>query len=155
MELCSICNKYPLVNKKYKLCNNCNYIRLHGTKKITKPIRCLKKNIKLVSLKQLSIRKSLSNLKTKIREDAIFSGSYYCKGCGKTGQLDCSHIISIKHRPDLQLDYNNIQLLCRECHLKHESWNKESMMSLLCITETTEYLKEHDQQRYQRLIELK
>jgi hypothetical protein len=52
----------------------------------------------------------------------------YCETCKRsTGvRLDMSHIVSVKYAKEnscceLCWDVNNIELLCRECHMKHEN----------------------------------
>jgi 5-methylcytosine-specific restriction protein A len=40
-----------------------------------------------------------------------------CRKCGKAAG-DVDHILSIRRRPDLRLDPENLQALCRACHCK-------------------------------------
>lgn len=56
----------------------------------------------------------------------------HCKSCGRSSgvRLDCSHIISVKEaqesgKCELAWDIGNLELLCRDCHMKHENLNHE------------------------------
>ena len=61
----------------------------------------------------------LSELKNHITDKNLKNGTYYCRGCGIESEgLDRSHIIGIAQRPDLKLLKENIDLLCRYCHIK-------------------------------------
>lgn len=111
------------------------------------------KSIKQVSEKQKQINEQLKKIKDEVTEYAINTNSHYCVGCGITAlTLDRSHILSVKHRPDLQLCKSNIQLLCRKCHVIHESNNIEKMINLNCISETFEYIYKNDSERFQKLF---
>lgn len=42
-----------------------------------------------------------------------------CQAAGRvTAAVDVDHIHSIQLRPDLRLDLDNLQSLCRACHVK-------------------------------------
>ncbi|WP_192820185.1 HNH endonuclease [Rufibacter sp. LB8] len=52
-----------------------------------------------------------------------------CTHCQKKGIItlgsDIDHVLSIAKRPDLKLDYDNLQTLCKSCHsIKTSSENK-------------------------------
>ena len=161
MEQCSQChNTTFIVNRKYHLCDECNYKRLHNgiskaevyqqkqSGKVRKPTY-----VKKITQKQAEINKFLSDVKKNITKQAIENNEYYCHGCNKaTQQLDHSHILSVKHRADLQLDENNINLFCRECHKKWESGDIEKQLSLLTFEKDLMYIKQHDSYRYNRLF---
>jgi len=90
--------------------------------------------------KQKIRQKLLSILKNEIRQDAWDNGEYCCQGCGLGGvPLDCSHILSVAQRKDLELDRDNINLFCRDCHNKWESGEEEKQMELLTYKKDIEY----------------
>lgn len=169
--MCSSCNQpKPIVNKKYDLCDDCNYARLHdGQSKadvarnkavvkrlIAQPYTDIKKqkSIRQRSEKQHVIDVALQAVKQSIRLDAKQNGEHFCKGCGKGEKhLDCSHILSVKHRKDLSLERDNINLLCRVCHISWESGDILKMMSLDCFESDLMYIKTRDQGRYNKLFD--
>ena len=89
---------------------------------------------------QMSSKTSLGNRITKdecdarIREakqiklDTFYSehGYYFCEEClTSQGRIDCSHTIGVGKakqdgRTELCWDVENIRLLCRSCHQKHD-----------------------------------
>jgi len=165
-EECLGCNLEKfLVNRKYKLCEDCNHFRLHGktkyeslqeqqTKSFLKKNTSKPKQIRQVGSKQSVVNGLLSKLKNKVRKEAQDQDMYYCWGCGIAGeQLDCSHILSVKQRKDLELDQENINLFCRTCHNKWEHGNIVQQTSLLTFEKDLLYIKERDEMRYNKIIE--
>lgn len=167
---CSKCNlPKPIVNKKYNLCDDCNYMRLHDGKSKAEVLR-EKASTKIATVKhyqfkskkplsssqktakQIVIDKALQALKNSIRIDEQQNGTYYCKGCGHTHKLDCSHILSVKHRKDLELVRENINLLCRTCHINWESNLIHKMAALYCFEKDLLFIKNNDVGRYNKLI---
>ncbi len=70
------------------------------------------------------IRKAKANV---INDQLINYGYNFCKWCGRsTGTyLDCAHTIPVSKclnsgQAELAYDEENIQVLCRECHKKHD-----------------------------------
>jgi hypothetical protein len=118
--------------------------------KLPKEKIIIKRPIKIkISSEDLELKK----LKDKISTEAKDNGVYICEGCIHGGQwLDRSHILSVKHRPDLKLEERNINLLCRDCHIIWESGNIEKMEMLECFKDNLTYIKEVDVLRYNRLI---
>tara|TARA_R110000822_G_scaffold308582_1_gene436702 strand:+ start:480 stop:734 length:255 start_codon:yes stop_codon:yes gene_type:complete len=57
-------------------------------------------------------------------------GYNLCEDCGTSaGWLDCSHTISVdecqkRGQAELAFDAANIRVLCRFCHIKHDSKSK-------------------------------
>ena len=97
--------------------------------------------------------KQLSELKNLITDENLKNGTYYCRGCGSQQEgLDRSHIIGIAQRPDLKLLKENIDLLCRYCHIKWESGNIIKQLQLNCFSDYLEFLKKHDNIKYQNLL---
>lgn len=168
---CSRCEKQKfIVNKKYNLCDDCNYYRLNGktkqevyqekaSQKSKKTYQTKKSQLKKVSKikiqtqKEKQVKNKLSQLKNQIREKAALNNQYFCWGCGKGGvQLDCSHILSVGQRKDLELQEENINLFCRSCHIKWESNDVEKMSQLLTFEKDIDYIKKNDSMRYNRLF---
>lgn len=122
---CNSCKKdLFIVNKKYGLCDDCNYFRINGaTKQEIYHRRSLKKNkttkvytIKQTTKKESVVKNKLSIIKNEIRLEAIQSDTYFCKGCGLGTSCDCSHILPVGSFKELETDKENIDLLCRDCH---------------------------------------
>lgn len=168
---CSKCNlPKPIVNKKYNLCDDCNYMRLHDGKSKAEVLR-EKASTKIITAKhyqfknkkplsssqktakQIVIDKALQALKNSIRIDEKQNGTYYCKGCGRSEKhLDRSHILSVKHRKDLELVRENINLLCRTCHSAWESNLIHKMAALYCFEKDLLFIKTNDVGRYNKII---
>lgn len=150
------CNK-PTINRKYNLCNDCNYIRLNGksrqqTYQERNELRPKKtyqlkshKPIKQQTQKEFTQKKELSQVKREIELEAVQNGTYYCKGCGISYVgLDKSHIVSVGKRKDLELEKDNINLLCRDCHEDWESGDIIRMIRLQCFEKDLKYIQEKD-----------
>lgn len=180
-EQCNGCetDKY-IVNRKRMLCDDCNHFRIHGetkqqtqikqqqkyqekyqAKQLNKPIVTKvyefkpKKNYVIKqSTKKEEVQKNLLSLvKKKIRKEAIDSDTYYCWGCGDGSQdLDCSHILSVKQRKDLELEQENMNLFCRDCHNAWESWDITKMQKLFTFQKDLLYIKEKDDRVYQKIL---
>lgn len=106
------------------------------------------------AIREQEVKAELKILKEQIHVENINNNTYYCRGCGLNGHsqhLDCSHILSVKQRKEMELVKDNIQLLCRTCHMDWESWNFKKMNKLNCFKSNLEFLKEHDQYRFNRL----
>lgn len=169
--LCTDCQlPKQIQNKKYQLCSDCVFKRNHNGKSQTevylereslkepKPIKLSlpkKKKPKRVTTQQLrqkEISTQLSLLKQVIREEAIENDCYYCEGCSRSDKpLDCSHILSVKQYKSLELERENIQLLCRSCHLDWESWNLEKMLKLICFYSNYEYIRTRSKTTFGKL----
>lgn len=165
------CGSVYIVNKKYSLCNDCNHLRLHGETVIETSIKrqevykhnsekklqqTVKKPVKIYYIPQSTTKKAqvnqkLSEVKKKIEMEAIQNGTYYCKGCGKGVACDKSHILSIKQHPELELEEENIDLLCRKCHETWESGDIEKIVTLLCFQRYLDYIYRHDTKKYTEL----
>lgn len=171
-DKCKKCNNPNsfIVNKKHYLCDNCNCIRLHGktrfelekdknTKRSEKINQTTKKKITKTTtqkrIREKEVKEKLKILKSKIHLENQQWMTYHCVGClanGYTTHLDCSHILSIGQRKDLELLKDNIQLLCRLCHTKWESSSIPKMTDLLCFESNLSFIKKHDNYRYNRLL---
>lgn len=137
-DICSECDTLQLiVNKRYCLCDECNYKRLHGGKtkeevyrerhdkkenKKPKPkerpepdkgelVNFLKKtfSIKKISSKRANKEKELTVVYKKIDQER----ERICEGCGRNDRpLSHSHLLSRYNRPDLTCEEDNIKLHC-------------------------------------------
>lgn len=172
MEVCKQCKKnHHIVNKKYQLCDDCNYKRLHKgkskqeiflEKKKNKPTLYKKvqqfknkKPIKQQTIKQSNRQIELSRLKFEIELEAKQHNNYFCWGCGvSVPHLDKSHILSIGKRKDLELEKDNINLFCRSCHQDWESGDIEKMGGLESFHKDMNYIKNNDRNRYNQLFSL-
>ena len=75
------------------------------------------------------IDKLVSNAKKMLIDEQFFEYGYnFCEECEVSSgvYLDCSHTISVDEaqktrRSELAWDVNNLRVLCRYCHLKHDS----------------------------------
>lgn len=172
------CKSERIVNVKYNLCNNCNSLRITGKTLFERQVESSKKSqskqpsepkekkdrglyvrsgtisnpsgIKKQTGKESIIKSQLSILKNKIRLYAIQNNEYFCKGCGCTGSLDCSHILSVGLFKHLELCEENIQLLCRYCHLIWESAAIDIQMNLLCFNDNLIFIATQDQLAYNK-----
>lgn len=114
MELCVRCGKLPIQNKFKKLCSECIF----------------KENHEGLSKAEYYKKRSKNKAKKITGERDLFleiwvERPHYCVKCGKHLGRDprsfyFSHIKSKGSHPELRLDKNNIELLCRECHQKYE-----------------------------------
>lgn len=88
----------------------------------------------------------------------------YCEALGRNimpedgvNPLDKSHIISVKRcneigKPELAWDVNNLQ---QECRTKHQEWESYSpaVQHHKNLDVKVQYLKEHDLERYNKLMD--
>lgn len=158
------CGSIYIVNKKYNLCQNCNHERLHGEthqetlqkqqKKYVEKYLSKPKSQQQIkpTAKYQSRQQKLSQVKKEIELEAIQDGSYYCKGCGSGVACDKSHILSIKDFQDLELDKENIDLLCRKCHEKWESRDIQQILTLECFDRYMEFMSRKGVEWYNKFI---
>lgn len=169
-EFCGKCGKNkPIVNRSKWLCDDCNFERLHNgmsraqvykdraservEAKVPRTIRAKFKPIKQQTSNEAETKKKLHELKASIERKAIDNGVYHCWGCGRGGiVLDKSHILSVKQRKDLELDENNINLFCRDCHMNWESSVIEKMIVLNSFESDLLYIQKHDSKRYNKIL---
>lgn len=130
---CSKCGKYPIQNKWFKLCKNCNEDRLKAgkEKKTNKP------KIKVLSYAE-------KEFKTRVHEFYRDFNQYHCSGClksGETTRLTISHTIPVSLRKDLEFDVDNVKLECMSCHQKWEHGSPVLQKTLLNYNSKIEYIK--------------
>lgn len=147
-------NTRPIVNVKYGLCNQCNRVRLGSTKvsyelkrTVLKPKKGAKR-INPLSDRKIQIRKELKIVKEAVEE----RDERRCQGCRVGQTCDKSHILSVGQREDLELEIDNIQLLCRSCHMKWESWDVEKMLDLNCFESNMRYIEANDEGTFWKLV---
>lgn len=131
------------------------YVKKYLEKQKNKPVVQPKKiyTIKNQSKKETTQQNQLSTVKTNLRIESQQEDKYYCWGCGVSGQrLDCSHILSVKQRKDLELDKENMNLFCRDCHDRWESWDIEQMLFLETFLKDLLYIHKNDNRTFQRII---
>lgn len=62
----------------------------------------------------------------KLKQVLDEHGYFYCEECGvNSGRFDCSHTVSVDKcqkmgKTEMAWDVDNIRLLCRSCHQKHD-----------------------------------
>ena len=77
------------------------------------------------------IDKLVSNAKKMLIDEQFYEYGYnFCEECEVSSgvYLDCSHTISVDEaqktrRSELAWDINNLRVLCRRCHAKHDKNN--------------------------------
>jgi DNA-directed RNA polymerase subunit N (RpoN/RPB10) len=136
---CRECNSIFIVNKKYQLCEDCNYKRLHlgrskldvlndKNRKINKYTTLDKKPLKTKKNKVKNIYKPTGEL--ELFKEIWLEREHKCIHCGKYlgDELNIqyfSHKISKGRDSKLRLDKNNIDILCCECHYSLEFCGNE------------------------------
>lgn len=116
--VCRKCGRETvIVNKTRCLCDSCNYKRLHnGLSRF---------EYKLVTGRKLCQTRRKNTGEAQLFKEIWAERPHVCAHCGR--QLSdpmragyFSHIHSKGARPDLRLCKDNIELLCLECHSRHE-----------------------------------
>lgn len=71
------------------------------------------------SWKNLPVGKRVYGWLKYARQSILDQKGEVCRTCGETSQLHCHHILSVKERPDLAFNLDNIEILCSSCHSRH------------------------------------
>lgn len=154
---CCKCGSPHVVNKKFILCSDCNYFRMHGKsryevsrekkkKRDDKPKKIYRFKTK-VNYEKINAYKEFD--KKKQDEDEV-----YCTGCGTTSCLSHSHLVPISFNKDLEADINNLTYHClameglEGCHNKWESRDIELMLQLNDFEVNLEKVRELDYKYY-------
>lgn len=104
--MCRNCFRtFPQYNTTVTLCQVCAYNKY---KKPGKPISKIGKRTK--EYNEWRINVAIPYL------DKTYG--HKCNNCGATGALDIDHIKPRGSNPQLKMQLNNIQYLCRSCHIK-------------------------------------
>jgi len=134
--VCNKCGKDRfLVNKKYQLCDDCNYERLHNEtryqtfkrkSKIRKPMSDKTKNI--IAKDELAYEYWFNNKLQVCEEcDEKLPNVFRDKNGKVVARYRYSHIITKASRPDLRYHRLNCNILCLECHRQWETGDRRSM----------------------------
>ena len=54
----------------------------------------------------------------KVRLKVLDRDNWACVTCGKSGKLEVDHRISLDVAPERMYDLDNLQTLCRGCHIR-------------------------------------
>ena len=132
---CNACNKnYYIVNKKYWLCNMCNFKRLHSG--MTQfEVAYERQKAKMVSDYQKKKKVPKTRTKKPSGEWNMFleiwqEREHRCEHC-KMWLGDFPKAFMFSHRkgkgahPELRLDKDNIDLFCWDCHYAYDHQGKE------------------------------
>lgn len=138
---CKECGRTKLiVNKKYGLCIECNYFRLHGETTVEAAIKREKQQEKeknIISWQKqkkakLKPKKKKVTGELKMFQEIWAERDHFCqnKNCGVyLGEvlqpIFFSHRKSKGAYPALRLCKDNIDLLCAECHHKWDFGNRK------------------------------
>jgi len=154
--LCEKCNKnLPIVNKKYWLCNRCNWERLHPGESyychIKYNLPTQSKVINQVSKKKAEIMK----LKNKVYREIDTERERICSGCGsRVNPLSHSHIIPVGQNTKFECVKENIVFDClsmngnKGCHDIWEHGSMNEKRKLLNFNERMKFIKVNDYQYY-------
>lgn len=145
---CSGCGSEYIVNKKYNLCDVCNYIRLHGESRfsaITRKAANKRLGHKISKKGYNSINTEKKRVLT-LRKDretyykVFISNMNECQECAtplnsifedEQGRIiniwQYSHILSKGSAPHLRHDYRNFNRLCFSCHQQWEFGDRTQM----------------------------
>lgn len=146
----------PITNKHYGLCQECNNMRLHGSKygksynltskkstsikpKINRLNHNVKDGIKVTKKRGTNNGKNLS-LDEAFYEECFNQSNHKCEECGKQlptefrneegkviARWRYSHIVAKSIAPELRHDTNNINHLCLEHHTQWDFGDKHEM----------------------------
>ena len=53
--------------------------------------------------------------------------NWRCGECGKAGKLEVHHVRPVYKAPELELSFDNVVTLCRNCHLAHTRKDKQQV----------------------------
>lgn len=120
---------------------------------ITRTLEKKRKPVRQQTKKESGIKSQLSLVKKEIELEAVQNNEYYCQGCGSSHVgLDKSHILSVGQFKHLELVKANIQLLCRSCHMVHESGTIEQQINLHCFISNIIFIYFYDTTQYNKFI---
>lgn len=125
-SICKKCGKVDfIVNKTYRLCDDCNCKRLHGRSRSEKTYDTFKK--------QKKYRVKTTGEKS-VFEEIWEEREHVCHNCGRQlgDEMRTHFFMHMKSKgahPSLRLSKANIELGCLDCHAAHdhigiEAYNK-------------------------------
>jgi len=136
------CESHFIENRKYWLCKDCNYIRIHGISRFEAILKKEKQKPKAIyKIKRKPIKTSKKRPKQKFKKSTgeykVFleiweERDHICTNCkmnldrfvdeetGNPYPMLFSHIKSKGAYPELRLVKSNVNLECMECHYAHE-----------------------------------
>lgn len=129
---CKECGSPYIVNKKYQLCDECNFKRLHDGRSKREVYSQRQKRVLVKPIKPVSKKRTLvCKVDDKIYEEIWREKEHICENCGKElgeekKSLYFSHILSKGAYPEFRHRKENFNLLCFECHRKWEDGTEES-----------------------------
>lgn len=146
-EICKGCNEHKfIVNRKYMLCDDCNYFRMYGMTRLDAFKQKKSQNqYKLSPKRNKSVRTSnkRSDILLKDRETyykVFLSKPNVCEECGVELPdmfvdddenivyiAQYSHILSKGAWPEFRHDERNFNRLCFNCHRRWEDGDRENM----------------------------
>lgn len=94
--------------------------------------------MKKVSKKQSRINAELTKIKSSLPKRCVI--------CGRYGN-DLSHILPRSLNPEYQTDPRNLQILCRECHVRFDN-DREFRRKQIKIVEQAKHIDECAANRY-------
>ena len=60
----------------------------------------------------------------RLRKRALDRAGWRCERCKSPGRLECHHVVSMWTDFTLAFDMENIEVLCRACHIDHHRLDK-------------------------------
>lgn len=151
---CKNCNtEKKIINKHFGLCQECNNLRLHGSK-YGKTYTMSNKEIQSIKPRKNKAKKSLfsnvtptpkKNVKRLEEDEAFYEecfnmSDHKCEECGKQlptefrdedgkviARWRYSHIVAKSIAPELRYDANNINHLCLAHHTQWDHADRENM----------------------------
>jgi DNA-directed RNA polymerase subunit RPC12/RpoP len=117
IDKCSKCgNKRVIVNKKYYLCDECNYFRLHGETKYD--------SFRRKQREQNKKRKHKKTGEWELFMEIWAEREHKCHNCGirifVPKPINFMHKKSKGASPSLRLKKSNIEIVCRDCHYAYD-----------------------------------
>lgn len=144
---CKSCKKKTaIINRKHWLCNDCNYFRINGKKRETKPLKRTPLKRSTVKIKVSSKQKeSLKELKKLYKEMEVDELLKFCFCCGVQTNLQHSHLIARSRSKKLEAVPLNIVWMCGECHEVYEThspaiWEQKGLKNIPRLLERIKVL---------------
>ena len=153
-KVCKSCGEEKYIWSREYGCKECT---LKAKEKLKQSTERGHKPLKNTKLKQISNKQKTSNREVKLAKSKVINrhladyGYLFCQSTGvSTGIIDCSHIIPISRRKDLEADEKNI---CLQSRTAHEKWERHSLecKEFINFDEMMDRVKELDPKYYKQL----